>query len=203
MHCVLLAFQLELFVHVTDLFFVHMLLGHKIIVQSYHNWQFIWVTFPDNFFFFLLFPMWVFLKLVRRAHMFPLFLPPAAMFVSYFNNLGSHVICAPLSGVLVGTISLFVVQPVGQVLVNTWSPYRLTCRSICWSTLNWYVGQYIGQHSTASPPTCQLICRPIHDQYTGRHSADTGSTNCRWNIGQLSVELCLTIGGLSVDCRIT
>ena len=51
--------------------------------------------------------------------MFPLFLPPAAMFVSYFNNLGSHVICAPLSGVLVGTISLFVVQPVGQVLVNT------------------------------------------------------------------------------------
>lgn len=32
MHYVLLAIQLELFVHVTDLFFVHILLGHKIIV---------------------------------------------------------------------------------------------------------------------------------------------------------------------------
>ena len=53
------------------------------------------------------------------------------MFVSYFNNLGSHVICAPLSGVLVGTISLYVVQHVSQVLVNMRSPYRLTGRSIC------------------------------------------------------------------------
>ena len=58
------------------------------------------------------------------------------MFVSYFNNLGSHVICAPLSGVLVDTISLYDVQHVGQVLVNTRSPYRLTGRSMSWSTLN-------------------------------------------------------------------
>ena len=58
------------------------------------------------------------------------------MFVSYFNNLGSHAICAPLSGVLVGTISLYVVQHVSQVLVNMRSPYRLTGRSISWSTLN-------------------------------------------------------------------
>lgn len=116
------------------------------------------------------------------------------MFVSYFNNLGSHVICAPLSGVLVGTISLYVVQHVSQVLVNMRSPYRLTGRSICWSTLNWYVRQYIGQHSTASPPTSQLICHPIHDQYIYR------STPGRYGECQSSVEYWSTVGsGILID----
>lgn len=115
------------------------------------------------------------------------------MFVSYFNNLGSHVICAPLSGVLVGTISLYVVQHVSQVLVNMRSPYRLTGRSICWSTLNWYVRQYIGQHSTASPPTSQLICHPIHDQYIYR------STLGRYGECQSSVEYWSTVSGILID----
>ena len=157
------------------------------VYLSYFSWKFLFLSF---------FPMWVILNWVSELIYFlcsSLVLIPAAMFVSYFNNLGSHVICAPLSGVLVSTISLYVVQHVSQVLVNMRSPYRLTGRSICWSTLNWYVRQYIGQHSTASPQTCQLIRHPIHDQYI------YWSTLGRYGECQSSVEYWSTVSGILIE----
>ena len=117
------------------------------------------------------------------------------MFVSYFNNLGSCVICTPLSGVLVGTISLYVVQHVGQVLVNKWSPYCLTCR-----------------HSAdIMLVDIQLICRPVcrptlncmSANMSTNMSADTWpvywSTLGRFRECQLSVEYWSTVSGILID----
>ena len=89
-------------------------------------------------------------------------------------------LCISLGQVSVGTIY----QHVNQVSADSQSPYRLT------------VGQHSTNMSAGSTDT------PIHHQYTGQHSVDTGSVNCRWNIGQLSMEYGSTIGGISVDCCI-
>ena len=52
-------------------------------------------------------------------------------------NSKSCVICAPLGWVLVGTIG----QRVSQVLVDSWSPYRLT-------VVGWHVERSVGRHSS-------------------------------------------------------
>ena len=52
---------------------------------------------------------------------------------------------------------------------------------------------------------CRSMYRPTVGQYLGRysarHSADTVTIDCRWNIGRLLVEYQSTVGGISVDCR--
>lgn len=150
--------------------------------------------FTDNFFFFLFFPMWVILNWVGWFICFlrsSLVLSCCYVCV-FFHNLGSCVICAPLSGVLGSTISLYVIQHVGPVLVNTRSPYCLTCRSKCWLTLDRYV--WLVYH-----PTLDCMSTNMLTDMSAETWPVYWSTLGRYGECQLSVEYWLTVGGILID----
>ena len=106
-----------------------------------------------------------------------------------------------------------------QILRNLCTPrssigwhYRLICRSTLNRHISWLSVNVSIHMLVYTPPIWQLVYQPtlnykltcwlIHVKYTGRPSDDTGSVNCRWNIGRLSVERRLTISVISVDCHL-
>ena len=106
-----------------------------------------------------------------------------------------------------------------QILRNLCTPrssigwhYRLICRSTLDRHIGWLLVNVSIHMLVYTPPIWQLVYQPtlnykltcwlIHVKHTGRPSDDTGSVNCRWNIGRLSVEHRLTISVISVDCHL-
>lgn len=80
--------------------------------------------------------------------------------------------------------------------VDSRSPYRLTVGQ----RVNPYVGLHFTYMAASVSANTQLQVDML--AVTGRPSDDTGSVNCRWNIGRLSVEHRLTISVISVDCHL-
>ena len=73
---------------------------------------------------------------------------------------------------------------IGRLLITILVDCWLTCRQICWSTLDHYVGRCIGQHTE-----CRPTYRSVYQSTPGRYKG------CQlwWNISRLLVAHQLTV----------
>ena len=123
------------------------------------------------------------------------------------NIIGSCVFCAPLDR----CIGRYIDSHSTDTSVDISTDTRPICRSTYRSTHGRYIDRDMSVDMSVDMLTeisaeCRSMYRPTVGRYLGRysarHSADTLTIDCRWNIGRLSVVYRSTVGGISVDCRI-